>query len=37
MSVLDTLNNVNKTLSSATYIDGAILQNENLSQEIVNI
>ena len=37
MSIIDTLNNVNKTLSSATYIDGAILQNENLSQEIVNL
>jgi len=30
MSILDTLNNVEKTLSSPTYVEGAILTRENL-------
>lgn len=37
MSVIDTLNNVEKTLSTPTYIEGAILSRENLSGEIVNL
>lgn len=34
MSILDTLNNVEKTLATPTYIDGAILTRENLDSFI---
>jgi len=34
MSILDTLNNVEKTLETPTYVEGAILTRENLDSFI---